>query len=121
MAGVPGRSGGHNRLPVEAHILRGTFRPDRHGARLQQPSAPISAADRQRTLRGLSSTARRLATALLDNYDNWDAASLETLRQYVLSCDRLRALEQASVTSMLYRELRANLGLLKALNLEAER
>ena len=30
MAGRPGRSGGHNRLSVEAHLLRGTFNPSRH-------------------------------------------------------------------------------------------
>ena len=31
MAGRPGRSGGHNRLPVEVHLLRGTFNATRHG------------------------------------------------------------------------------------------
>jgi len=30
MAGIKGRSGGHNRLSTQAHILRGTFRKDRH-------------------------------------------------------------------------------------------
>src|SRR5262245_18626851 len=29
--GVKGRSGGHNRLSVEEHRFRGTFRPARHG------------------------------------------------------------------------------------------
>lgn len=34
MAGVKGqRSGGHNKKSVELHLLRGTFRKDRHGAR----------------------------------------------------------------------------------------
>lgn len=32
MAGVKGqRSGGHNRKPTQLHVLRGTFRKDRHG------------------------------------------------------------------------------------------
>ncbi len=30
MAGIKGRSGGHNRLSREALVLRGTFRKDRH-------------------------------------------------------------------------------------------
>lgn len=33
MAGRKGRSGGHNRLSVEEHLLRGTFNPTRHGSR----------------------------------------------------------------------------------------
>lgn len=33
MAGVKGqRSGGHNRMSTQLHVLRGTFRKDRHGA-----------------------------------------------------------------------------------------
>ena len=31
MTGRPGRSGGQNRLSLEAHVLRGTFNPTRHG------------------------------------------------------------------------------------------
>ena len=30
MSGRPGRSGGHNRLSLETHVLRGTFNPTRH-------------------------------------------------------------------------------------------
>jgi len=33
MAGVKGRSGGHNKLTPAEHRMRGTFRPSRHGAR----------------------------------------------------------------------------------------
>jgi hypothetical protein len=40
MAGRPGRFGGHNRLPVDAHILRGTFNATRHG-KLPAPSGPV--------------------------------------------------------------------------------
>lgn len=38
MAGVAGRSGGHNKLTIEEHLVRGTFRPGRHLAAL--PAAP---------------------------------------------------------------------------------
>ena len=38
MAGRPGRSGGHNRISLEAHVLRGTFNPTRHPARI--PTGP---------------------------------------------------------------------------------
>ena len=40
MAGKPGRSGGWNRLPVEQHVFRGTYRRDRHGPK----PGPLSAA-----------------------------------------------------------------------------
>ena len=44
MAGVPGRSGGHNRKSIEAHLLSGTFRKDRHGAPPVE-APPLSPAD----------------------------------------------------------------------------
>src|SRR5262245_61157378 len=52
MAGRPGRSGGHNRIPLAQHVLRGTFNVTRHGRRVAaiagapawQPSAPQLAA-----------------------------------------------------------------------------
>jgi len=40
MAGRLGRSGGHNRIPVEAHVLRGTFNATRH-ARRAAPGGPV--------------------------------------------------------------------------------
>ena len=42
-----------------------------------------TAADRRRTLAGLSPESRRLAVALLATYKDWDAAAFETLRAYV--------------------------------------
>ena len=122
MAGVPGRSGGANKKSVEEHILAGTFRRDRHGPSTA-PAAPVSATDRRRTLQGLSPVARRLAVQLLEGFTGWDASSLTTLRAYVLSCERLEALQSTSTTDSndLAREVRMNLGLLRALNLEAGR
>jgi len=118
MSGVAGRSGGHNRLSVEQHVFRGTFVPSRHGRRPEPTTGPVSAADRRRTLKGLSPAARRLAAALLETFEGWDVAALQTLRSYALSCDRLAALEAAGASSALYREVRANLALLAALHLE---
>lgn len=121
MAGVPGRSGGWNRLSADEHVIRGTFRRDRHAAIDDRPAAPTSAADRRRTLQGLNPEARRMAAALVDTYEGWDAAALTTLRAYALSCERLAVLQAAAGedTRALHREIRSNLALLRALNLEA--
>ena len=43
MAGTLGHSGGHNRLPAQVHVMRGTFRRDRHGA--SPAAAPASPAE----------------------------------------------------------------------------
>lgn len=91
MAGLPGRSGGWNRLSVEDHQLRGTYRKDRHGQAQEPPSDSYSRADRRRLLIGLPRGARRLAIALLETFGGWDPASLATLRAYSLSCERLIA------------------------------
>ena len=122
MSGTRGHSGGHNKKSVEEHILNGTFRRDRHGASTA-PAAPVSETDRRRTLEGLSPVARRLAVQLLEAFTGWDASCLHTLRAYVLSCERLEALQSTSTTDSqdLAREVRVNLGLLRALNLEAGR
>jgi hypothetical protein len=66
LAGVPGRSGGANRLSVEAHLLRGSYRRDRHATLTEAPPpARLSAADRRRFLNGLDGTARRVVLRLL--------------------------------------------------------
>ena len=121
MAGVAGRSGGHNRLSLEAHQARGTFRADRHAHLIAaSPVAPVPRADRRRVLEGLSAGPRRIAVSLLDAYEPWDAAHLETLRAYVLSCARLERLqrEPGDDTRALHGEARCNLALLKSLELE---
>src|SRR5262245_41924550 len=101
MAGMPGRSGGANRLAVAEHLARGTFRGDRHASRAGQTTsrrgqvdeAPVSPEARAATLRGLAGTARRMASALLDEFSGWDASSLHTLRSYALSSVRLEKLQ----------------------------
>lgn len=114
-------SGGHNRLSAEAHVFAGTFRRDRHGVRgaSPAPAEELAPADRRRTLAGLSPAARRLAVRLLDRLEGWTPASLAVLRSYVLSRERLDALEAIGQPSAeLYKELRACLALGKALGLE---
>ena len=122
MAGLPGRSGGWNRLTSEQHQLRGTYRPDRHAPPKEPPKDSYTPADRRRLLAGLPPEGRRIAISLLKKFTGWDAASLETLRSYVLSCSRLAALQAAAGTDTreIHREIRAQLALLKALELGRE-
>ena len=123
MPGTPGYSGGANRKSVEEHLLHGTFKPSRHLKPAPSAPVPVASADRRRTLRGLKDTARRIAASLLDDYGGWDAAGLQTIRAYALSCERLEALQTAAVVDepALHREVRANVQLLRALNLERAR
>jgi hypothetical protein len=121
MAGVAGRSGGWNRIGVTEHVLRGTFRADRHAVRLSEPEAsPVSPADRARVLRGLAAEARRVAAGLLDEFDGWNTGSLQVLRQYAISAGRLAALECQPEPDVraIHRETRICLQLLKALRLD---
>jgi hypothetical protein len=119
---VGGRgSGGANALSVAAHQARGTYRADRHAHLVQATAvAPVSPPDRKRTLAGLPTAARRLAVSLMESHGPWTAASLETLRAYVLSCARLEGLQQdaGEDTRALHREVRTNLQLLKTLELK---
>jgi hypothetical protein len=126
VAGVKGKSGGHNKKSPAIHVLHGTFRPSRHAAALaleqQREAEPdeLPAAARRRTLAGLGPVARSVAGNLLDSFGDWTPAALVTLRAYALSCERLESLQTAAdgTASGLHREIRANLQLLKALNLE---
>jgi hypothetical protein len=123
MSGRPGRSGGANRKSIEEHVAAGTLRPARHLKPAPPQGAPVNPGDRRRVLAGLPALGRRVASGLLDEFSGWDQASLVTLRAYSLSCARLESLQESPGDgSQLYRELRANLALLRELNLEkAER
>ena len=120
MAGKPGRSGGQNKLSREELILRGTFRPKLHGDLASGPhTAPVSDDARERVLHGLAGLGHDVVEMLLREYGGWDAARLELLRSYALSCARLRLLEQANEPgTALHREVRTNLRLFDALHLE---
>jgi hypothetical protein len=119
MAGLVGRPP----LPLEVHRQRGTVQPVRHlrdPAATPSPPPVISPAERRRALAGLPPEARRIATALLDQYGDWHAAALSVLRAYALSTARLRVLERAEPVDVaeLRRETRCHLSLLRALDLE---
>jgi hypothetical protein len=121
MAGAAGRSGGSNRLSLEEHRLRNTYRADRHGHLTPTPVVgAVALADRKHVLAGLAPGPRRIASELLDSYGPWCPATLEVLRSYVHSCERLERLQAAPAddTRALHREVRCNLALLRNLELE---
>lgn len=112
--GGPG-SGGNNMVSIAEHVRRGTYRMDRHGGRSDPPPAPpLSTGDRKRTLAGLGTEARRVAAALLDEFE-WDTAGLVGLRLYAQSCERLAGFLDNDERR---RETRTMLSLLKSLSLE---
>jgi hypothetical protein len=118
MAGIPGRSGGHNALSPREHVQRGTFRPDRHGPRpaAETPGReqPVITAARRRVMDGLDADGQWLAGRLLDEFDGWHSASLVTMRFYV---DAVRRVATATDAAERRREVRTMLALLKALEL----
>jgi hypothetical protein len=120
MAGQPGRSGGHNKVSVDDHLLRGTFRPYRHAGQSSPPPVAVSDADRKFALQGLPRVARKIASRLLEQYTDWNMANLDHLRNFALSCARLRTLQAGdpAPSPELSRELRNNERLYKLLNLE---
>lgn len=79
MAGVKGRSGGHNRQTLEAHELHGTFRPSRHGALALVTPAPIVGDAPPAPPASLSRAARNTWRAIVNEFDGWDAAGLTLL------------------------------------------
>ena len=112
-------SGGHNAVSIAEHLARGSYRANRHSERAARESAevvPVAAAERRRVLTGLPAEGRRVAAGLLDAYDGWDTASLATLRQYAISCARLAELTDDDAERR--QEVRTNLALLKALELD---
>ncbi len=123
MAGVVGRSGGHNRLSMEQHRLAGTWRPDRHADRpaadKDRPSQDVSRADRKALLDGLPAVGRAIVVKLVSRYHGWDEAGLATLRSYAWACARLHDLEQdpAADPRAVRAETRTAVLLLRALDL----
>lgn len=115
MAGVRGKSGGHNALSLADHLHRGTFRADRHLPKSASSPQPLSPEDRRRTLHGLTPAERRIVERLLEAYEDWDAGSLLLLRHFARSTARL---EELTDDGERRRELRVNVMLLRALNLE---
>jgi hypothetical protein len=118
MAGRPGRSGGHNRLSVEEHLLRGTYNATRHGPR---PSAvvpavmpraePVPAA----LTEGLHGRGLAFVEDCWATYDGWTAASCVLLREAGHLIEQLEQLRGKPGERTAQRLL---LGTLAALNLE---
>jgi hypothetical protein len=73
-------------------------------------------------LDGLTPSARRLAVQLLERFTGWTPATLQVLRNYARSSARLEALQQRSRVDprAVYREIRANLALLRELDITEE-
>jgi hypothetical protein len=94
------------------------------GSLALQPPAPavgLSLAERRRVLKGLSGEAKRVAAEMVAGFDGWNEPALQTLRAYALSCARLETLQHGGPSKELFSEIRANLALLKALDLETDR
>ena len=78
MAGVKGRSGGHNRRTLADHQLRGTYRPSRHADLVTPaPAPPLTWKPSPKDLEPLSAAGRAfLADALQSHEFNFLAGRL---------------------------------------------
>jgi hypothetical protein len=95
MAGRPGRSGGHNKLSVEEHLLRGTYNVTRHGPR----PAALTVAARSKpgavpeyVVIGLSGRGLAFVEATWNAYGDWTPQSLELLREAGFLLTQIEAL-----------------------------
>jgi hypothetical protein len=132
MPGVRGRSGGSNRIPVQVHLAKGTFRPARHAARLAALSAqtgvlakyrpapvvpPLRAVDRPplpaSVLAGLGARGQAFARDCWDAYADWSPASLALLHEAGHLLDALEALRGQKGERAAQREFRAMVTALK--------
>src|SRR5262245_52346345 len=115
---------GRPRLPVELHVLRGTYRKDRHGLLpplVATSTAPVLTTDAvpADVVAGLSAPAQLLIGDVVAKFGPWDAASFAVLRAYARSTERLEVLQTSGrCTPELAREVRINVLLFNALNLE---
>src|SRR5688572_25942205 len=97
MAGRPGRSGGHNKLSPEEHLLRGTWNVTRHGPRPTAsprlvPIAPVLPASSIEpvpawVLAGLAAPGRRFVRAYWREFDGWTPPKRVLLREAALLVD----------------------------------
>jgi hypothetical protein len=102
MAGVPGRSGGHNRKSPEAHLVAGTWRVSRHGPKpatvgalaQSQPAKVEPLAD---VLEGLGPEGARLVRAVFADYQV-SAVEAMVLRVAALSLDDASTLRTSNDT-----------------------
>src|SRR5262245_3399341 len=91
MAGVAGRSGGHNRLSIADHQRRGTFRRGRHALAAVDLMPPSTEEHRppkppRGLLTGLGAAGRRFVRSAYANYE-LDDFEAELLRLAALNLD----------------------------------
>jgi hypothetical protein len=104
MSGTKGHSGGGNRKPIEAHVLRDSFRPSRHGARLaalhaapQAIAFPVVSSPPpvpETLVAGLGAAGIALVRELWTDYE-FTAATVPLLRLVGEQADRLAATREA--------------------------
>jgi hypothetical protein len=89
MGGKRGRSGGHNRLTVAEHVLRGTFNATRHGGRPARAAAAVLPAEPlpPALVEGLTGPGKDFVTQAWQHYDGWTPPARVLLRQAGLLLD----------------------------------
>ena len=107
MSGRPGRSGGHNRLSLEAHVLRGTFNPTRHQHLI--PTGPVWE-PAPALLKGLGATGRAFVDRMRAVYA-LSALEGEIALEGAHAADRLAALRRQKAGTVAERTARAKLEL----------
>lgn len=108
MSGVPGRSGGHNRLSAEEHRLRGTHRTDRHG---QAPEGEPETAPEQSPipppsdLKGPARKHWQYFAPLLQGARALTPSDIQTLADYCRACAAVEDRDRRLTTLMRKRQV----------------
>src|SRR5688572_2968232 len=99
MGGRPGRSGGANALAPAAHVLRGTFRPDRHSRPSTDPAAGADWKPTRRDLAALGPAGRAFVARMRTEFQ-FDFAEGQLVLEAGHASDelkRLRAVDRDSL------------------------
>jgi hypothetical protein len=116
MAGRPGRSCGHNKIPLEQHILRGTFNPSRHGWRpsaLASAVVPRTAPVSPEVAAGVVGRGAKFVGECWSTYDGWSPASLALLHEAGRLLDQLETVRGLPAERSAQRLLLATLAALR--------
>ena len=89
------RRRGRPRLPIEVHLLRGTFRRDRHGERPKSSAMPFRAPNVPAAAVVPTSTGAELVEAIRGTWQVNDPVAEEHLRTIAIAADRRRAIDLA--------------------------
>jgi hypothetical protein len=112
MAGRKHRSGGHNRLSPEQHLLRNTWNVTRHGPR--PSSLALAAAPRVEPmpatlLVGLEARGRTFVTSCWESYNGWSPPKIELLHEAGRLLDALGSVRGRPAERVAQRTLLATL------------